>query len=86
MIVRIPSQLFSYTGGRKEVAAQGHTVGEVLRDLDRQFPGLRFRIVDEQGGIRPHIKIFVREEMAGGLEQELGTEDTLQIIGALSGG
>ena len=85
MKVIIPSQLLSYTR-RVEVQVEGGTVAEVLATLDRQFPGLRFRIIDEQNEIRPHIRIFVNQETARNLEFALRPEDEIRIIGAISGG
>ena len=58
MKVLVPSPLRSYTGA-SEVDAQGATLAEVLADLDRRHPGLRFRIVDEQDRMRPHVRFFV---------------------------
>ena len=58
----------------------------MLADLDRQFPGIRFRIIDEQDQIRPHIRIFVNREIARGLDFALQPEDEIRIIGAISGG
>jgi len=85
MKVIIPSQLLSYTR-RVELQVEGGTVAEVLAALDRQFPGLRFRIIDEQNEIRPHIRIFVNQEYARSLEFALKPEDEIRIIGAISGG
>jgi molybdopterin synthase sulfur carrier subunit len=85
MKVIIPSQLLSYTR-RVEVQVEGGTLTEVLAALDRQFPGLRFRIIDEQNEIRPHIRIFVNQETARSLEFALRPEDEIRIIGAISGG
>jgi len=85
MKIIIPSQLLSYTR-RVEVQVEGGTLAEVLASLDRQFPGLRFRIIDEQNEIRPHIRIFVNQETARSLEFTLRPEDEIRIIGAISGG
>lgn len=85
MIVRIPSQLLSYTQVSR-VAVEARTLGDVLRELERRYPGLRFRIVDEQDRIRRHIHIFVNKEMASGLDQPLSPADEIRIIGAISGG
>ena len=85
MKVIIPSQLLSYTR-RVEVQVEGGTIAEVLATLDLQFPGLRFRIIDEQNEIRPHIRIFVNQETARSLEFALKPEDEIRIIGAISGG
>lgn len=86
MRVLIPPPLRSYTGGRAWVEAEGATLGAVLGALDALYPGLRFRIVDEQDRIRPHIRFVVREEFAQALAQHLEPGDEVQIICALSGG
>lgn len=84
MTVNIPSPLRSYTGSAS-TEAQGFTVEEVVRDLDARFPGIRFRMIDEQGGIRPHVRFFVNGELAA-LSRRVGDGDQLDIICALSGG
>ena len=84
--VSIPSPLYSYTGNQREVSAIGETIGEVMRDLDRQFPGLRFRIITEQDTVRPHIKLYVNEELVNRLDAKLAPGDRVHIITALSGG
>ena len=86
MKVLIPTPLFSYTGGRSQVEAHGATVDEILRDLDRQFPGIRFRMVDEQDRVRPHMRIFVNQELTAELGQALAPGDEVEILQALSGG
>jgi len=85
MKVLIPSPLRSYTGAAW-VQAQGTTVGEVLVDLDRQFPGIRFRMVDEQDRMRHHVRFFVNAEQTFDLEHPLNGNDELLIVQALSGG
>jgi molybdopterin converting factor small subunit len=84
--VHLPKLLASYTGAAREVEAVGSTLAEVLEDLDRRFPGLRFRIVDEQDGLRPHIRFFVNREQVRGLDVALGAGDEVHIFQALSGG
>jgi molybdopterin converting factor small subunit len=86
MRVLLPSPLVSYTGGRREVQAQGATLAELLADLDRRHPGIRFRMIDEQGAIRPHIKVFVNREQAASLSAALGATDEVLVVAALSGG
>lgn len=85
MRVTIPSPLLSYTG-RREVCADGATVAEVLHDLDRQFPGLRFRMVDEQDRIRQHMRVFVDAQEVRDPGTALPQGATLHIVQALSGG
>jgi molybdopterin converting factor small subunit len=86
MQVVLPSQLYSYTGGRREVAARGATLAEALEDLERQFPGIRFRVIDEQGRVRQHIVIFVGGARQDELDTPLAPDAVVQIVGALSGG
>ena len=85
MKVSIPSPLLSYTQA-PEVEADGATLSELLVDLDRRYPGIRFRMIDEQGGIRVHMRIFVNRERVVGLEEALAPDDEVQILQALSGG
>jgi molybdopterin synthase sulfur carrier subunit len=84
--VAIPSPLRSYTGGEKSVEADGTTLDALLDDLDRRFPGVRFRVVDEQGRLRPHMRIFVNRAVAGGLDDPIGPDDEVVLMQALSGG
>lgn len=85
MRVLIPGPLLSYTAAR-QVDARGATLGEVLEDLDRQFPGLRFRVVDEQARLRRHVRFFVDGEQLFELGQPLPPTAELVIVQALSGG
>ncbi len=86
MIVHVGSILHAYTDGRSRVEAQGETVAGVLDALERACPGLRFRVVDEQGAIRPHIRMFLGSQPVRDLETSVGSERELHILGALSGG
>lgn len=85
MRVTIASPLLSYTN-RREVEAGGSTVDEVLRDLDRQFPGIRFRMVDEQQRLRTHMRVFLGREETRDLSAPVPAGTTLHIVQALSGG
>lgn len=78
-----PPALRSYTQDRSEVQVTGATLAEVLADLDRRYPGIRFRIIDEQDGIRQHIKIFVNQTQVRNLVTSLKASDTILIICAL---
>jgi len=85
MRVLIPTSLHSYT--RKAwVEAGGATLGDLVADLDRQYPGIRFRMIDEQGCMRPHIRFFVNGGQSFDLSQPLRPADELLIVQALSGG
>ncbi len=86
MTVHIPGALHSYTERKSEVEAEGGTLAEVLAALDQRYPGLRFRIVNEQDTIREHIRIFVNEKQVQALGTPLQSDDDIHIILALSGG
>jgi molybdopterin converting factor small subunit len=85
MRVTIPSPLLSYTG-RREVSAEGRTLAEVLQDLERQFPGIRFRMIDEHDDIRQHMRFFLGSQELRDLAAVLDGAQTLHIVQALSGG
>jgi molybdopterin synthase sulfur carrier subunit len=86
IVTRVASPLRSYTGGRATVEAAGFTVRELLADLDRRFPGMRFRMIDEQDRIRPHIRLFVGTDPVDDLDHRVKSGATLHLICALSGG
>jgi molybdopterin synthase sulfur carrier subunit len=86
MRVLIPSPLRDYTRERRWVEADGSTLGEVLDDLDRRYPGIRFRMIDEQEKIRRHVRFFVNGEQTFDLALPLRDSDELCIVQALSGG
>ena len=85
MKVLIPSALRSYTES-SHAEADGSTLDEVLVDLDRQYPGIRFRMIDEQQQVRRHIRIFVNGVSADALSQTMQHGDDVVIVQALSGG
>jgi molybdopterin converting factor small subunit len=84
--VRIASPLRSYTSGASSVTADGATLHDILASLDRSFPGIRFRMVDEQERIRPHMRLFVNTNEARQLSDSVRGGDTVHVICALSGG
>ena len=86
MRVHIPSPLLSYTGQNTPVEARGATLEALLADLDRQHEGFLFRVVDEQGGIREHIRFFLGESLTTKLDASLKGVPEVHIICALSGG
>ncbi len=86
MRVHIPTALRSYTDQVPAVDIHGRTVGELIDALERKFPGFRFRIVDETGRVREHIKILVDALMVEDLATPVGASQELHIVMALSGG
>ena len=85
MKVLIPGALRSYTR-EAQVEAEGGTLDELFADLDRRYPGLRFRVVDEQGQLRPNMRIFVSGTGVRDLWHALRPDDFVAVVLALSGG
>lgn len=85
MKVLIPSALQSYTGAAL-VDGTGGTLGAVLDGMEAQYPGLRFRIVDEQERIRPHLRVFVNGRPLFDLNAPLPPTEQINFVLALSGG
>ena len=85
-VVHVPSPLHSYTKGKADVQAEGATLAALLADLDRVYPGFRFRVVDEQDRIRSTILFYVGQEVTRSLSQFIGPADEVHIVAALSGG
>jgi sulfur-carrier protein len=89
VMVRIPTPLRSLTKGSAEVQVKGDTVDDVVHDLDRQFPGLRDRLMDEKGELRRFINLYVNEEdvrFLDGRTTILKEGDTVSIVPAIAGG
>jgi molybdopterin converting factor small subunit len=84
--VQLPTPLIEYTGGVRDVIGEGRTLDALLRDLDRQYPGIRFRMIDEQDRVRAHIKLFVNAELERSMTAPLSARDEILIVAALSGG
>jgi molybdopterin converting factor small subunit len=87
--VRIPTILRTYTDGRSEVSADGGTLGEVLESLEGSFPGIRGRILDDQGAIRRFVNVYVGNDDVRFLEAlDTKTPDGAQVsvIPAVAGG
>jgi sulfur-carrier protein len=88
-IVRIPTPLRQMTKGTAEVKAAGDTVDGIVADLERQFPGLKDRLVDESGELRRFINIYVNEEdirFLDGKKTAIKETDVVSIVPAIAGG
>jgi hypothetical protein len=86
MKVHLSSHVRAYTGGQAQVEAEGASLAEVMIDLERRYPGFRFRVIDEQDRIRPHINIFVGGALVRDLRAPVAPGQELHILAALSGG
>ena len=87
--VRVPTILRSYTSGQKVVTGAGDTVSDLLSDLDTQFPGLRARLVTEDGGLHKFVNVYVNDEdvrFLGALDAKLNDGDTVTVLPAVAGG
>ena len=87
--VRVPTILRSYTGGQKVVSGSGDTLAELLANLDAQFPGLRGRLVTEDGTLHKFVNIYVNDEdvrFIGALDVKLNDGDTVTVLPAVAGG
>ena len=85
MKVLIPGALRSYTREAR-VVATGDTLDALFADLDRRYPGLRFRVVDEQNKLRPNMRVFVNGLGVRDLGHGLRPDDFVAVVLALSGG
>jgi len=83
--VLIPAALQSYTRASR-VAAEGDSLDAMFADLEQRYPGLRFRVVDERGLLRPNMRIFVNGVGVRELRHALKPDDAVAIVLALSGG
>jgi sulfur-carrier protein len=83
--VQIPGALRSYTRA-PHVEAAGGTLAELFAELDRRYPGLRFRVVDEQDRLRPNMRVFVNGVGVRELGHALRPDDFVAVVQALSGG
>ncbi|MDT7837989.1 MoaD/ThiS family protein [Aquabacterium sp. OR-4] len=85
MNVLVPGALRSYTGSTR-LQADGASLLALFAELDRRYPGLRFRVVDEQDRLRPNMRIFVNGQGVRDLTHALQPDDDVAIVLALSGG
>ncbi len=87
--VRIPTTLRPLAGGSSEVEVDGATVGDVLKALDAKHPGFSDRLLDEEGGLRKFVNIFVADDdvrFLDGLATPVPDGETVAIIPAVAGG
>ncbi len=87
--VRVPTILRTYTGGNSEVSAQGSTLADVIEDLERTYPGIRARVVDDEGRLRRFVNVYVGDEdvrFAEGLQTPTPDGASVSVIPAVAGG
>jgi len=87
--VRVPTTLRTLTGGVSEVAVEGATVGDVLKNLESVHPGFAERLLDDEGGLRRFVNVFVADDdvrFLEGLNTPVPDGETVSIIPAVAGG
>jgi molybdopterin synthase sulfur carrier subunit len=87
--VRIPTPLRRFTAGADEVGVSGETIGRVVEDLERKFPGMKERVCDEQGRVRRFVNIYVNGDdirFLSSLETPVSDGDEVAIVPAIAGG
>lgn len=87
--VKVPTILRTHTGGEGQVDGEGGTVREVLEDLEGRFPGIRARLVTDNGALHRFVNVYVNDEdvrYLGSLETEVSDGDVVSILPAVAGG
>jgi MoaD family protein len=87
--VKIPTILRTYTDGAKSVDAKGETLAALIDDLDGSHPGLKGRLITDEGGLHRFVNIYVNDEdvrFTGSLETQLKDGDTVTVLPAVAGG
>jgi MoaD family protein len=87
--VRIPTPLRKLTDGKEEVSAAGATIGELITDLEANFPGIKARICDDKGQVRRFVNIFANDEdirFLQNLDTPVKDTDEVSIVPAIAGG
>jgi molybdopterin converting factor small subunit len=87
--VRLPTIMRSNAGGQSEISAEGATIGEVIDDVVRQFPGTASHLRAPDGGVHRFVNVYLNDEVVrylGKLETKVGEGDTVSIVPAVAGG
>ncbi len=87
--VRVPTTLRTLTAGASEVAVEGSTVSEALDNLEAAHPGFKQRLLDDEGGLRRFVNVFVADDdvrFLEGLNTPVADGQTVSIIPAVAGG
>jgi molybdopterin converting factor small subunit len=87
--VRIPTILRTYTEGKSEVSADGSTLSEVIENLDSSYPGIKGRVLDEQGALRRFVNVYVGNDdvrFIEGLDTPTPDGAQVSVIPAVAGG
>jgi molybdopterin synthase sulfur carrier subunit len=86
MKIHIPTVLYSYTGRQKYVDVNGNTLLQILENLDQNYPGIKFRIINELNEIREHMAIYLNGKIVKDIHVSISDTDKIFITHLLSGG
>jgi MoaD family protein len=87
--VRIPTILRTHTGGSKTVEGNGATLAALVDDIDAQHPGIKGRLVTEDGKLHRFVNVYVNDEdvrFTGALDTAVKDGDSVTILPAVAGG
>jgi sulfur-carrier protein len=87
--VKVPTIMRDQVGGEPTVEGSGSTVGDLLDDIERRYPGFKQRVVTDEGGIHRFVNLYVNDEdvrYLGALETAVKEGDTVSILPAVAGG
>jgi molybdopterin converting factor small subunit len=87
--VRLPTIMRSNAGGQSEIQAEGATIGEIIDDVVRQFPGTATHLKAPDGGVHRFVNVYLNDEdvrYLGKLDTKVGEGDTISIVPAVAGG
>jgi molybdopterin synthase sulfur carrier subunit len=87
--VKVPTIMRDQVGGEPIVEGSGSTVGDLLDDLERRYPGFKQKVVTDEGGIHRFVNLYVNDEdvrYLGALETAVNEGDTVSILPAVAGG
>jgi molybdopterin synthase sulfur carrier subunit len=87
--VKIPTILRTYTGGEKAVEGKGDTLAALIDNLDESHPGLKARLITDDGALHRFVNVYVNDEdvrFTGSLESAVKDGDTVTILPAVAGG
>jgi molybdopterin synthase sulfur carrier subunit len=87
--VKIPTILRTYTGGEKSVEAKGETLSALIDDLDTRHPGIKGRLITDEGGLHRFVNVYVNDEdvrFTGSLATSLKDGDAVTVLPAVAGG